>query len=775
MLSRNVENALNVAIADAHTRKHEFVTSEHLLSAIIKNEEGKKVLEGCAVNLAILEKDLNAYIDQLPHQVRDKIPVPQATVSLQRVIQRAVIQAQSAGRAQVSIGHVLVALLDESESMSVFFLQSQNLTRYALIAYLSHGQSESAAGVSSEGQAIENNSAGKSALDSFTVNLNQRAKDGKIDPLVGRGDVIERVIQVLSRRTKNNPILVGDPGVGKTAIAEGLALRIIEGKVPDAIKDAQIYALDLGLLLAGTKFRGDFEERIKAVIKEIEANEHAILFVDEIHSLVGAGGATAGAMDASNMLKPALARGSFSCIGSTTHKDYRQVFEKDSALSRRFQKIDIHEPSREEAIEILQGLKTKYEEHHNVNYTAGAIRAAVELSQKYITNRFLPDKAIDVIDEAGAKARLSVKTDTQSIATENAKAKVKVMANGANDEPTTAIPAANSIVITESEIESVVSQMAKVPVHSVSSNDKAKLKNLDRDLKLLIFGQDAAIESLAASIKLARSGLGRKNKPMGSFLFSGPTGVGKTEVAKQLASQMGVQFLRFDMSEYMEKHTVSRLVGAPPGYVGYDEGGLLTESITKNPYCVLLLDEIEKAHPDLMNILLQVMDNAVLTDANGRTANFQNVTLIMTTNAGARDNAKSELGIMPAKVDTRSLEAIKRQFAPEFLNRLDGVIQFNNLNEKILLQVVGKFILELEEQLRPKNVKLKVSEAAREWVFKTSYDPAYGARPMARAIDQHLKKPLVDELLFGKLEKGGSVSVDLDANKTGLKFDIKPA
>ncbi len=739
MLSRNVESTLNAAIADAHARKNEFVTAEHLLASIIKHEEGKKILEACGVSLTSLEKDLTAYLDQLPHQVRDKVPVPQATVGLQRIIQRAVIQVQSAGRNQVTVGHVLVALLDETESMAVFFLQSQNLTRYALISYLSHGQNEGTQSVAAEGDAqASTESTGKSALDNFTLLLNQRAKDGKVDPLVGRNDVIDRVIQVLCRRTKNNPILVGDPGVGKTAIAEGLALRIVEGKVPEAIKDSEIYALDLGLLLAGTKFRGDFEERVKAVIKEVEAKDNAILFIDEIHSLVGAGGSTSGAMDASNMLKPSLARGSLSCIGSTTHKDYRQVFEKDNALSRRFQKIDILEPSVDEAIEILQGLKSKYEEHHGVEYSADAIKSAVELSQKYITNRFLPDKAIDVIDEAGAKARLGVKsnaTNSQSVES-TAKAKVKVTSNGSSEEPTPQKSTPANIKITALEIESVVSQIAKVPVHSVSSNDKEKLKNLERDLKLLIFGQDNAIESLATSIKLARSGLGRKNKPMGSFLFAGPTGVGKTEVAKQLASLMGVQFVRFDMSEYMEKHTVSRLVGAPPGYVGYDEGGLLTEAITKNPYCVLLLDEIEKAHPDLMNILLQVMDNAVLTDANGRTANFQNVTLIMTSNAGARDNAKSELGIIPSKVDTRSVDAIKRQFAPEFLNRLDAIVQFSGLNDSVLMQVVGKFILELEEQLRPKKVTLKISESAREWIFKSTYDPAYGARPMARAIDQ---------------------------------------
>ncbi len=776
MLSKNVESTLNVAIADAHNRRNEFVTSEHLLSALIKNEEGKKVLEACGVSIASLEKDLTAYLDQLAHQVLDKVTVPQATISLQRVIQRAIIQVQNAGRNQVSIGHILVALLDESESMAVFFLQSQNLTRYSLLSYLSHGQSDAATGVTDEGETTNPQAPSpKSALDNYTLFLNKRAVDGKIDPLVGREDIIERVIQILCRRTKNNPILVGDPGVGKTAIAEGLALRIVEGRVPDAIKDAEIYSLDLGLLLAGTKFRGDFEERVKAVIKEIESIDNAVLFIDEIHSLIGAGGATAGAMDASNMLKPSLARGSLSCIGSTTHKDYRQIFEKDSALSRRFQKIDIHEPSKDEAIEILKGLKSKYEEHHNVEYTNEALRAAVELSQKYVTNRFLPDKAIDVIDEAGARARLSiraaVKNDSQVA---NKGSKVKVAANGAHVEEHT-FTSVPRIVITEKEIENVVSQIAKVPVHSVTSNDKERLKNLDRDLKLLIFGQDAAINSLATSIKLARSGLGRINKPMGSFLFAGPTGVGKTEVAKQLAARMGVQFLRFDMSEYMEKHTVSRLVGAPPGYVGYDEGGLLTESITKNPYCVLLLDEIEKAHPDLMNILLQVMDNAVLTDANGRVANFQNVTLIMTTNAGARDNTKSELGIIPSAKDTRSVEAIKNQFAPEFLNRLDAIIQFGSLNETILLQVIGKFIVELEEQLRPKNVTIKVSEEARKWILKSSYDPAYGARPMARAIDQHIKKPLVDELLFGKLENGGVVAIDLDQKKTALKFEIKPA
>lgn len=741
MLSREVEESLNFAIADAHARKHEFVTSEHFLLAIARREQGKKILSDCGLDANSLDNELTQHLDTLPRVDNTQIP-PQATLGLQRIIQRAIIQAESSGRRQVGLGNILVSMFDETESMSTYLLQQQHLTRYALINYLSHGGGEPTTGTQIEGmEDAENGNPrnGKSALENFTVLLNKRAQEGKIDPLVGRDDVIERVIQVLCRRTKNNPILVGDPGVGKTAIAEGLALRIVENRVPDAIKTAKIYALDLGALLAGTKFRGDFEERIKAVIKEVEAQDDAILFIDEIHALIGAGGSTAGAMDASNLLKPALARGSVSCIGSTTHKDFRQIFEKDSALARRFQRIDISEPSVAETIEILAGLKSKYEEHHKVTYEPAAIKASAELSNRYVTNRFLPDKAIDVLDEAGARKRLKAQDS-------------------------------EVLTVTESDIEETVAQIAKVPAQSVSANDKSRLKELERDLKLMIFGQDQAIEQLATAIKLARSGLGKEGKPMGSFLFAGPTGVGKTEVAKQLARILGIQFIRFDMSEYMEKHTVSRLVGAPPGYVGYDEGGLLTESINKNPYSVLLLDEIEKAHPDLMNILLQVMDNATLTDANGRTANFQNVTIIMTSNAGARDIARPELGIIPSKTDTRSLEAIKRVFSPEFLNRLDSIVQFESLNEDVLLQIIGKFILQLEEQLRPKNVSLKVTEAAKKWIYKKAYDPAYGARPMVRALEQHIKKPLVDELLFGKLENGGSVTVDEKGDKLVFNY-----
>ena len=687
-----------------------------------------------------LKKELEDFLSQLPRTQQNPdaaASLPQPTIGLQRVLQRAIIQTQSAGRNLVHIGHILVALLDEEQSTAVYLLNRHGLTRFGLIDYLSHGPRE---GSEIEGTPQDPaQAAGKSALALFTVHLNKKAAENHIDPLVGRQDIIERVIQILCRRNKNNPVLVGDPGVGKTAIAEGLALRIVKGEVPEPIKNFQIYSLDMGSLLAGTRFRGDFEERVKNILKEIEGKKETVLFVDEIHTLVGSGGSAAGAMDASNLLKPALARGNLSCIGSTTHKDYRQIFEKDSALSRRFQRVDVQEPSIPETIEILKGLKPKYEEHHGVTYTDEALAAATELSSRYITNRFLPDKAIDVVDEAGARARLK--------------------------------KLAPPVIISDKEIEETVSQIARVPVKNVTSNDREKLKSLEHYLKLLIYGQNDAVNSLVTAIKVARSGLGRKNKPMGAFLFAGPTGVGKTELAKQLANLLGVNFLRFDMSEYMEKHAVSRLVGAPPGYVGYDEGGLLTESIVKNPHSVLLLDEIEKAHPDLISIILQVADNAVLTDTNGRTADLQTVTLIMTTNAGARDNAKSELGFVPSQKDTRSVEAIKRGFLPEFLNRLDAIIQFNALGESELLKVIDKFIMELQEQLRAKNVDLTSTPDVSSWIFKKAYDPSFGARPMARAVDQNLKKPLVDELLFGKLAKGGKVKISVAKDELRFDFD----
>lgn len=729
MLSQEIERSLNEAVQEAAKRKNEFVTSEHFLFAMLDKPTTKKILSDLNLDRPELESGLKSHLDTLEVQTTVQ-QVPQPTLGLQRILQRAIIQAESAGRKTVAIGQVLVAFFDEDESVASYLLQNIGMTRFQLISYLSHGAHGEPGNTSEELEPGTQKGAGnKSALETYCSFLNKRASDGKIDPLVGREDVIERTIQILARRTKNNPILVGDPGVGKTAIAEGLALRIVEGRVPESIRSVKLYSVDMGSLLAGTKFRGDFEERIKAIVKEAEADQDIVLFIDEIHTLIGAGGSTAGAMDASNILKPSLARGSLSIIGSTTHKDFRQIFEKDSALARRFQRIDIGEPSPQETVEILKGLKSKYEEYHQVEYSPEAIKVAVDLATRYITHRFLPDKAIDVIDETGAAVRLKSQPH-------------------------------QTPMITEADVEATVARIARVPVQSVSYNDKERLRTLDRDLKLLIFGQDDAIHQLVASIKLARSGLSKPNKPMGSFLFAGPTGVGKTEVARQLARSLGIQFVRFDMSEYMEKHTVSRLVGAPPGYVGYDEGGLLTEAINKNPYCVLLLDEIEKAHPDLMNILLQVFDNASLTDANGRTASFQNVTVIMTSNAGARDVAKSELGIVPSKTDTRSLEAIKRLFSPEFLNRLDGIIQFQALSEDRLIQVVGKFIVELEEQLKPKNVHLKVTEKAKQHLFKKSFDPAYGARPMARAIDQMIKKPLVDEILFGKLEHGGQVTVD---------------
>lgn len=759
MLSSNLEKHLNMAATFAKEHRHEFVSLEHVLLALVKDAEVIDIIKSCGGDIASLSKELEIFLDQHCPRVRyqraegDDSMIestsldnwkPEFTLACHRLLQRAVIQVQSAGKDLVTTGNVLVALFNEKDSHAVYFMEQQGVTQFDVINYLSHGVSKVEPSSSPEdgghdreidGLPKDASKQGKqSPLRAFCVNLNERAKAGKMDPLVGREDVIERAVQVLCRRTKNNPLLIGEPGVGKTAIADGLAMRVINGEVPDQLKDAVIYSLDMGALLAGTKFRGDFEERLKAVVKALENEKHGVLFIDEIHTLVGAGATSGGSMDASNLLKPSLANGGLSCIGSTTYKEYRQHFEKDRALSRRFQKIDVKEPTVEEAIKILEGLKPKYEEHHNVKYSSAAIKAAAELSARFIQGRHLPDKAIDVLDEVGSRVRIQAK-DSET----------------------------RQIKITD--IEKVVSSMAQVPVHTVNTQDKSQLRDLNNTLKAKVFGQDKAIEAVTTAIKLSRTGLGRENKPIGCYLFAGPTGVGKTEVCKQLAATLGNAFLRYDMSEYMEKHAVSRLVGAPPGYVGYEEGGLLTEAVTKNPYAVLLLDEIEKAHPDIYNILLQVMDNGTLTDSHGKTADFRNVILILTTNAGAADAQKGAVGINQGKTSDVSMEAIKRTFTPEFINRLDAIVHFHQLPEDVVLQVVRKFLGELQSQLEKKKITLIATPAAESWLVKKGFDPLYGARPLARTIDEHIKKPLVDEILFGKLEKGGKVTVDIKDDK----------
>jgi ATP-dependent Clp protease ATP-binding subunit ClpA len=773
MLSSNLEKHLNMAAAFAKEHRHEFVSLEHILLSLAKDAEVAEIIKACGGDIGTLTKELESFLDQHCPRIRyqraegddfimDNTPdnwKPEFTLACHRLLQRSVIQVQSAGKDLVTTGNVLVALFNEKDSHAVFFLENQGISQFDVINYLSHGVSKvetEGLPAPADGSRGQNDTeidglpkdpskqAKQSPLKAFCVNLNERAKAGKTDPLVGRDDVIERTIQVLCRRTKNNPLLIGEPGVGKTAIADGLAQKIIDGQVPEALKEAIVYSLDMGALLAGTKFRGDFEERLKAVVKALENEKHGILFVDEIHTLVGAGATSGGSMDASNLLKPSLTTGGLSCIGSTTYKEYRQHFEKDRALSRRFQKIDVKEPSLEEAVKILEGLKPKYEAHHHVKYSQGAIRAAVELSSRYIQARHLPDKAIDVIDEAGARVRID---------------------HGAKHGSTAEEPR----LIKVTDIEKVVAAMAQVPVHSVNTTDKAQLRELDKNLRSVVFGQDKAIEAVTTAIKLARTGLGRDNKPIGCYLFAGPTGVGKTEVCKQLAHFLGNNFLRFDMSEYMEKHAVSRLVGAPPGYVGYEEGGLLTEAVTKNPYSVLLLDEIEKAHPDIYNILLQVMDNGTLTDSHGKVADFRNVILILTTNAGAADAQKNVLGINPGDQTDVSKEAIKRAFTPEFINRLDAIVHFQKLPEDIVLEVVRKFIREFAKQLEKKKIHLEATAAAENWLLKKGFDPLYGARPLARTIDENIKKPMVDEVLFGKLEKGGKVIVDCVDDKLVIR------
>jgi len=749
--SRHLEEALHRALAYATERSHEYATVEHLLLALIDDPDAAAVMRACSVDLDQLRQSLTRYIDNdLQSIVVDSGDDAKPTTGFQRVIQRAVIHVQSSGREEVSGANVLVAIFAERESHAAYFLQEQEMTRYDAVNYISHGvakrpgmsQSRPVRGADEEdGEPVVKG--GSEALENYCVNLNEKAKKGRIDPLIGREAEVERTIQVLCRRQKNNPLFVGDPGVGKTAIAEGLARMIVQGEVPEVLRNATIFALDMGALLAGTRYRGDFEERVKAVIKELEDFPGAILFIDEIHTVIGAGATSGGAMDASNLLKPALQSGTLRCIGSTTYKEYRQHFEKDRALVRRFQKIDVTEPSIPDTIKILRGLKPYFEQHHKVRYTAEAIKAAVDLSAKYIHDRKLPDKAIDVIDEAGA---------SQMLLPESRRKKTL----GVKD------------------IETVVARIARIPPKSVSKTDTEQLRDLEINLKRVVYGQDKAIEQLAAAIKLARAGLREAEKPIGCYLFSGPTGVGKTEVARQLARIMGVELLRFDMSEYMERHSVSRLIGAPPGYVGFDQGGLLTDGVDKNPHLVLLLDEIEKAHPDLFNILLQIMDHGKLTDHNGKQVTFRNVVLIMTTNAGASDLAKPAIGFGKSKREGDDTEAINKMFTPEFRNRLDATISFAPLSPDIITRVVEKFILELEAQLTDRHVTFEITPEANAWLVKHGYDETMGARPMARIIQEHIKKPLADELLFGRLVKGGVVRVKVGGDDK-LAFEIFPA
>ena len=744
MIAQELEVSLHMAFMDARQKRHEFITVEHLLLALLDNPSASEVLRACAANIEELRKLLTDFINEhTPIVTGDEVDT-QPTLGFQRVIQRAILHVQSSGKKEVTGANVLVAIFGEKDSHAVYFLHQKGVTRLDVVNYISHGISKvPQAGPSkqqeseSEGEQEQNQGG---ALETYTMNLNALALSGKIDPLIGRERELERVVQTLCRRRKNNPLLVGEAGVGKTAIAEGLARRIIEGSVPEILARCQVYALDMGALLAGTKYRGDFEQRLKAVLKQLVDNPIAILFIDEIHTLIGAGAASGGTLDASNLLKPALSTGQLKCIGATTYNEYRGIFEKDHALSRRFQKIDVVEPSVQETVEILRGLKSRFEAHHGVRYTTSALTSAAELSARYINDRHLPDKAIDVIDEAGAAQRILPKSRQRR-------------------------------VITKHEIEEIIAKIARIPPHNVTSNDRSKLKNLDRDLKSVVFGQERAIDALAASIKMARSGLGNPQKPIGCFLFSGPTGVGKTEVARQLAYIMGVELIRFDMSEYMERHAVSRLIGAPPGYVGFDQGGLLTEAISKHPYSVLLLDEIEKAHPDIFNILLQVMDHGTLTDNNGRKADFRNVVLIMTTNAGAESLIKTTIGFTPGKSQGDELQDIKRMFTPEFRNRLDATISFAPLTHEIILRVVDKFLMQLEDQLHEKKVEVSFTQALKDHLAKNGFDPLMGARPMARLIQDTIRRALADELLFGKLANGGKVMVDVDEDdKIRLEF-----
>ena len=757
--SRSLEQALHRALALAGERRHEYATLEHLLLALVDDQDAAAVMRACNVDLDALRRNLVEYVDaELANLVSDGRQDSKPTAGFQRVIQRAVIHVQSSGREEVTGANVLVAIFAERESHAAYFLQEQDMTRYDAVNYISHGiakrpgLSENRPPRGSDEESNERPSGEESgerqkkkgdALDAYCVNLNKKAREGKIDPLIGREAEVQRTIQVLCRRQKNNPLLVGDPGVGKTAIAEGLARKIVKGEVPEVLENATVFALDMGTLLAGTRYRGDFEERLKQVVKEIEGHPNAIMFIDEIHTVIGAGATSGGAMDASNLLKPALASGTLRCIGSTTYKEYRQYFEKDRALVRRFQKIDVNEPSIPDTIEIMKGLKPYFEEFHKLRYTGDAIKAAVELSARYINDRKLPDKAIDVIDETGA---------SQMLVPENRRKKT----------------------IGVKEIEATVATMARIPPKTVSKDDAEVLAHLQETLKRVVYGQDAAIEALTASIKLARAGLRDAEKPIGAYLFAGPTGVGKTEVAKQLAASLGVELLRFDMSEYMERHTVSRLIGAPPGYVGFDQGGLLTDGIDQHPHCVLLLDEIEKAHPDLFNILLQVMDHGKLTDHNGKQVDFRNVIIIMTTNAGAADLARASFGFTQNRREGDDMEAISKLFAPEFRNRLDAVISFGRLPKEVVSKVVDKFVLQLEAQLADRNVTIELADEARDWLIEHGYDEAMGARPMARLIQSTIKTPLADDVLFGRLKNGGAVRVVVktgEDGKDGLGFE----
>ncbi|MDR2690081.1 MAG: ATP-dependent Clp protease ATP-binding subunit ClpA [Azoarcus sp.] len=752
MIAQELEVSLHLAFVGARQKRHEFVTVEHLLLALLDNPSAAEVLRACLLNFDNLRLELTRFIDEHMPRIGGNLDIdPQPTLGFQRVIQRAILHVQSSSKKEVNGANVLAAIFGEKDAHAVYFLQRQNITRLDVVNFIAHGVTKTPqnGAHSSERQedGHEPEQEGKpraSALENYTHDLNEQALKGKIDPLVGRDKEVERVIQTLCRRRKNNPLLVGEAGVGKTAIAEGLAHRIVDGKVPDILENSHVYALDMGALLAGTKYRGDFEQRLKAVLKQLLENRKAILFIDEIHTLIGAGAASGGTLDASNLLKPALSSGQLKCIGATTYTEYRQIFEKDHALSRRFQKVDVVEPSVAETIEILKGLKTRFEEHHGIKYSLSALASAAELSARYINDRHLPDKAIDVIDEAGAAQRILPKSRQKK-------------------------------TIGKNEIEEIVAKIARIPPRSVSVDDRNSLRTLERDLKNVVFGQDAAIEALARAIKMSRSGLGDPQKPIGSFLFSGPTGVGKTEVARQLAYTLGIDLLRFDMSEYMERHAVSRLIGAPPGYVGFDQGGLLTEQITKKPHCILLLDEIEKAHPDIYNILLQVMDHGMLTDNNGRQADFRNVILIMTTNAGAEAMQKSVIGFSAKREVGDEMVEIKRTFTPEFRNRLDAMISFKALDSEAILRVVDKFLMQLEIQLHEKKVDVHFTATLKAWLAEKGFDPLMGARPMSRLIQDMIRAALADELLFGRLANGGKVTIDLDENdQVKLMFDPDP-
>ena len=749
MLSKELEFTLNRAFKEAREKHHEYMTVEHMLLSLIDNPAAAKVLRACGADTERLRREIVAFIDETtplipPNEDRETQP----TLGFQRVLQRAVFHVQSSGKKEVTGANVLVALFSEQDSQAVYLLNQQDVTRLDVVNYISHGISkvpgenpeEEGPGEAEESRGEEKE--GSSPLESFATNLNEMARQGRIDPLIGRAGEVERTIQILCRRRKNNPLFVGEAGVGKTAIAEGLAKKIVDNEVPEVLQGAVIYALDLGGLVAGTKYRGDFEKRLKAVLAQLKRQPKAVLFIDEIHTIIGAGSASGGVMDASNLIKPVLASGELRCIGSTTYQEYRGIFEKDRALARRFQKIDIDEPSVEETVEILKGLKSRFESHHQVSYTNPALRAAAELSARYINDRHLPDKAIDVIDEAGANVQLKDK----------AKRKKRIDVG---------------------DVEAIVAKIARIPPKKVSVSDTESLRNLDRDLKMVVYGQDDAIEALTSAIRMNRSGLGHEEKPIGSFLFTGPTGVGKTEVTRQLARILGMELIRFDMSEYMERHTVSRLIGAPPGYVGFDQGGLLTEEVNKHPHAVLLLDEIEKAHPDVFNLLLQVMDHGTLTDNNGRKADFRNVVLVMTTNAGAEETSRRSIGFAEQDHATDGMEALKRYFTPEFRNRLDAVVQFASLAAETIKSVVDKFVFELEQQLAEKKVALSVDAAARDWLAERGYDPKMGARPMARVIQNHIKKPLANELLFGELVSGGAVRVSVADGE--LDFEIESA